>query len=174
MNYNTRDLIDYAYNDEGTEFRAALYSAIHDKVINHIESMKKGVAQGIITQEEVIDERRMKAKNKSDIQPQGNPVKEDYEELDEISDKTKLSAIGKLETKKRHETGLAAASKYKDPTSGSEPLYRKGAEETGKRIERIVGKLSTTPKTKWSPEAQFPKSKIPPEVLANIKKRGEK
>lgn len=49
----TRQIIDYAYEDNGKEVRDALYSAIHDKVMAHIESHKQTVAQNLISQENV-------------------------------------------------------------------------------------------------------------------------
>jgi hypothetical protein len=51
MTDSTRAIIDYAYNDEGSEVRNALYSAIHDKVMAHIESHKKEIAQNLIAPE---------------------------------------------------------------------------------------------------------------------------
>ena len=44
-----KNLIDYAYNDNGTEFRDALYSAIHDKVAAHIDAKKQEIAQNLIS-----------------------------------------------------------------------------------------------------------------------------
>ena len=49
----TRQIIDYAYEDNGTAVRDALYSSIHDKVMAHIEAHKQQVAQNLIAQEEV-------------------------------------------------------------------------------------------------------------------------
>jgi len=37
----TRAIIDYAYDDNGKEMRDALYSAIQDKVMAHIEAHKQ-------------------------------------------------------------------------------------------------------------------------------------
>jgi hypothetical protein len=53
-----RSIIDYAYEDNGTAVRDALYSSIHDKVMAHIEAHKQQVAQNLISQEEVeqVDE----------------------------------------------------------------------------------------------------------------------
>ena len=50
---DTKQLIDYAYQDNGVEFRNALYSAIHDRVSAHIEAKKQDVAQNLIGQTEV-------------------------------------------------------------------------------------------------------------------------
>jgi hypothetical protein len=41
----TRQIIDYAQDQNGVEFRNALYSAIHDKVTAHIEAHKQDIAQ---------------------------------------------------------------------------------------------------------------------------------
>jgi len=45
---DTRNIIDYAYEDNGVEFRNALYSAIHDRVSAHIETKKQELAQNLI------------------------------------------------------------------------------------------------------------------------------
>jgi len=50
-----RSIIDYAMDDNGTEFRKALYASIHDKVTAHIEAKKQEIAQnllGVHTEEE--------------------------------------------------------------------------------------------------------------------------
>lgn len=46
--YSTRNIIDYAMDDDGTKFREALYASIHDKVSNHIAAAKQAVAQNLI------------------------------------------------------------------------------------------------------------------------------
>ena len=46
-----KNLIDYAYQDNGTEFRAELYAAIHDKVAAHIEAKKQEIASGLMGQQ---------------------------------------------------------------------------------------------------------------------------
>ena len=48
----TRQIIDYAQNDNGVEFRNALYSTIHDKVTAHLAAAKQAVAQHLIGQDE--------------------------------------------------------------------------------------------------------------------------
>lgn len=52
----SRAIIDYAYEDNGKEMRDALYSAIQDKVMAHIEAHKQQVAQNLIAREEVEEE----------------------------------------------------------------------------------------------------------------------
>jgi hypothetical protein len=55
---NTRQIIDYAQDQNGVEFRNALYSAIHDKVSAHIDAKKQEIAQGLINnpQEEQVQD----------------------------------------------------------------------------------------------------------------------
>lgn len=52
MTETTRAIIDYAAEDNGTEMRDALYTAIQDKVMAHIEAKKQEIAQGLIAQPE--------------------------------------------------------------------------------------------------------------------------
>jgi hypothetical protein len=52
----TKGIIDYAMDDNGVEFRNALYSSIQDKVNAHIEAKKVEIAQGLIGQPEEEDE----------------------------------------------------------------------------------------------------------------------
>lgn len=46
---DTRQLVDFAADQDGVNFRDALYSSIHDKVTAHIEAKKQEVAQSLIT-----------------------------------------------------------------------------------------------------------------------------
>ena len=47
---DTKQIIDYAYQGNGVDFKDALYSAIHDKVTAHIEAKKQEIAQNLIAQ----------------------------------------------------------------------------------------------------------------------------
>jgi hypothetical protein len=47
-----RAIIDYAYEDNGKEMRDALYSAINDKVMAHIEAHKQQLAKHLIMPQE--------------------------------------------------------------------------------------------------------------------------
>jgi hypothetical protein len=49
---NTRQIIDYAVQDNAKEMRDALYSDIHDRVMNHLDAAKQAVAQNMFAQEE--------------------------------------------------------------------------------------------------------------------------
>ena len=51
MTQNTRQIIDYAYEDNAKDMRDALYSDIHDRVMSHIEAHKKDIAQNLISPE---------------------------------------------------------------------------------------------------------------------------
>jgi hypothetical protein len=52
----TKGIIDYAMDDNGVEFRNALYSSIQDKVNAHIEAKKVEIAQGLMAQPEEENE----------------------------------------------------------------------------------------------------------------------
>jgi len=54
--YSTRNVIDYAMDDDGTKFREALYASIHDKVTNHIAAAKQTIAQNLITPQQEISQ----------------------------------------------------------------------------------------------------------------------
>ena len=58
MTENTRAIIDFAYDDNGKEFRDALYAEISDRVLSHIEAHKQQIAQSLINpgEEEFDDE----------------------------------------------------------------------------------------------------------------------
>lgn len=51
-----RDLIDYAEQDDGVNFRSAMYAAIHDKVTAHIEAKKHEIAQSLMSTEESVED----------------------------------------------------------------------------------------------------------------------
>jgi hypothetical protein len=49
---DTRQIIDYAVQDNAKEMRDALYADIHDRVMNHLGAAKQAVAQNMFAQEE--------------------------------------------------------------------------------------------------------------------------
>jgi len=53
--YSTRNIIDYAMDDDGVKFREALYAQIHDKVSAHVQAAKEQMAKNLITPEAEID-----------------------------------------------------------------------------------------------------------------------
>jgi hypothetical protein len=56
--FSTRNIIDYAMDEDGVKFREELYGAIHDKVNAHIAAAKQAVAQNIFPadSEESVEE----------------------------------------------------------------------------------------------------------------------
>jgi len=50
--YSTRNIIDYAMDDNGVEFRNALYDNIHAKVSAHFELAKQEMAKNMFGSEE--------------------------------------------------------------------------------------------------------------------------
>jgi hypothetical protein len=49
---DTRAIVDFAYDENGKEFRDALYSAIHDRVTAHIDLKKQEIARNLIREPE--------------------------------------------------------------------------------------------------------------------------
>jgi hypothetical protein len=49
---DTRQIIDYAAQDNAKEMRDALYSDIHDRVMNHLGAAKQAVAQNMFAPED--------------------------------------------------------------------------------------------------------------------------
>lgn len=49
---DTRQIVDYAINDNAKEMRDALYSSIHDRVTAHLDAAKQAVAQNMFAPEE--------------------------------------------------------------------------------------------------------------------------
>ena len=49
---DTKNIIDYAMDDNGVEFRNALYASIHDKVTAAIDAKKQEIAHTLISQPE--------------------------------------------------------------------------------------------------------------------------
>jgi hypothetical protein len=47
-----KQLIDFAQDDNGVEFRNALYASIHDKVTAHIDAKKEEIAQTLVAPQE--------------------------------------------------------------------------------------------------------------------------
>jgi hypothetical protein len=51
-----REIVDYAEQDNAKEMRDALYSALQDRVMSHIEAHKQVVAQNIMNPPEASAE----------------------------------------------------------------------------------------------------------------------
>jgi len=54
--YSTRNIIDYAFDGDGTKFRDELYGSIHDRISAHIDAKKQEIARGLVGQNEEIEE----------------------------------------------------------------------------------------------------------------------
>jgi hypothetical protein len=93
---STRNLIDYAMDSNGVEFRNELYASIHDRVTAAIESKKQELAGSLIRQEakeedeegaghENAEKKMMKSldKNKDGKHTMADHQKESVEPLDE-------------------------------------------------------------------------------------------
>lgn len=52
MSEVTRAIVDFADEDDAKSMRDALYSAIQDKVMAHIDAHKQSIAKTLITPEE--------------------------------------------------------------------------------------------------------------------------
>ena len=111
---DTRNLIDYALDEDGVEFRQQLYASLHDRVMNAIEAKKQEIASGLIHSEEAkhADEAEDEEMIRRMVRPSAlkkptslkkeeltledySPEEiaefmqtEDYEQLDELSKKT--------------------------------------------------------------------------------------
>ena len=55
---DTRPIIDYAQEDNGVEFRNALYASIHDRVAAHIEAKKQEIAHNLIAPQEEAEQEQ--------------------------------------------------------------------------------------------------------------------
>jgi len=53
---DTRQIIDYAQQDNGVEFRNALYANIHDRVAAHIEAKKQEIAHSLISPQTEVEQ----------------------------------------------------------------------------------------------------------------------
>lgn len=53
---STRNIIDYALDENGIEFRKELYASIHDRVAAHIEAKKQEIAGSLVGQNEEVEE----------------------------------------------------------------------------------------------------------------------
>jgi hypothetical protein len=66
-----RSIIDYAMDDNGVEFRKALYADIHDKVTAHIEAKKQEIAHTLLgvqqeEEQEYADEQEIEAEQETE------------------------------------------------------------------------------------------------------------
>jgi len=93
----TRNLIDYAMDNNGVEFRSQLYATIHDRVTAAIEAKKQEIAGNLIQQEEKeegaghekAEKKMMKSldKNGDGKHTMADHRKEEVEYVDESKEK---------------------------------------------------------------------------------------
>jgi hypothetical protein len=84
--YSTKQIIDYAMDDNGSEFRNALYASIHDKVTAHIEAKKQEVAENLLGLNG----------EQSEEQEEEYELEEDEELEEGIKDKIRAANYGRL------------------------------------------------------------------------------
>ena len=65
---DTRSIIDYAQEDNGVEFRNALYASIHDRVAAHIEAKKQEIAHNLIAPQEEVDQEDPQEQQDSEVE----------------------------------------------------------------------------------------------------------
>lgn len=54
-NENIKSVVDYAFNDNATQMRDALYNEINDRIFDAIEQRKQVIAQNLIAQHQQDD-----------------------------------------------------------------------------------------------------------------------
>lgn len=65
---DTRSIIDYAQDDNGVEFRNALYASIHDRVASHIEAKKQEIAQNLIAPQAEEEQEEEQVEQEQEIE----------------------------------------------------------------------------------------------------------
>ena len=60
--YSTRNIIDYAYDDDGKALRDALYAQIHDRIAAKFEERKQELASTLVAQEAYMPAKESKKK----------------------------------------------------------------------------------------------------------------
>ena len=79
---SSKAIIDYTMEDDSLGVRDALYSAIQDRVMAHIEAKKAEIASNFITQQEEIEEDEYTEFTTEEIET--FLESEEFEQLDEI------------------------------------------------------------------------------------------
>ena len=65
---DTRPIIDYAQDDNGVEFRNALYASIHDRVASHIEAKKQEIAQNLISPQVEVEQEQEEQQQETEVE----------------------------------------------------------------------------------------------------------
>ena len=92
--YSTRNIIDYAFDADGTKFRDELYGSIHDRISAHIDAKKQEIARGLVGQnEEVKDVEESMDQPMSKTLAKGYTSSQDHgDKAPRMSDKEKAKA----------------------------------------------------------------------------------
>lgn len=126
---STRNLIDYAMDSNGVEFRNQLYASIHDRVTAAIEAKKQEIAGNLIRQES---------------------AKQDYE--DSAEDKKHDKAIMKRTGMSAKEMEKSAMDKEMDKKEMKESSDEEKGENAEKHEERPKKPNAFTMKSKGPSE----------------------
>lgn len=141
-NQSTRNIIDYALDENGIEFRKELYASIHDRVAAHIESKKQEIAGSIFGQNEEVEELgEYSLEDYSLEEIQDFMQTEDFEQLDELS-KEKLGNYIKRASMDASERAYNAGSFSGNNKPGS-VAYKKGYHNSVTKQLDIHGKRQT-------------------------------
>ena len=65
---DTRQIIDFAQEDNGVEFRNALYANIHDRVAAHIEAKKQEIAQNLIAPQAEVEQEEPQEQQETEVE----------------------------------------------------------------------------------------------------------
>ena len=65
---DTRQIIDFAQEDNGVEFRNALYANIHDRVAAHIETKKQEIAQNLIAPQAEVEQEEPQEQQETEVE----------------------------------------------------------------------------------------------------------
>ena len=89
--YSTRNIIDFAYDDDGKAFRDALYAEIHDRVAGKFSERKVELAQTFLAPEHQM---ALQPHAEEELATESVEITEDVEQLDEGKmDKMTLSGL---------------------------------------------------------------------------------
>ena len=136
---NPRDLIDYAAQDDAVNFRAALYSAIHDRVTAHIEAKKQEIAQGLVTQEEETKPKMMKKEEEKWHMKKEEVEELDEEQLDELSKDSLNSYLHKGVSKFKQNAPFMSSSEKQKKVAHLQKAHSKLKAKGGKFEEFEYG-----------------------------------
>ena len=147
--YSTRNIIDYAYDDDGKSFRDALYAEIHDRVANQFQTRKQDLAQSFLAPEQTFglqpEDNRIGPMDSKDEPHDDEPgeikkgKKQTNEEVEEISELSKTT-LGKYYTAAKDDNKENADSRKsgdKDEAKYAKDRYVKRLTGMGAAKQRL-------------------------------------